>query len=151
MIEVLTNSNEIVAKEIFNTLQCSYRIEADLIKAKCFPPLSREIGDILETSSKFYGFRKGAYLAGVIEVVCNNGQVEICSLTVDPLYFRRGIASKLIQYILRLFQHEEITVETAVKNIPAINLYKKCGFIETKRWRTPDGISKLAMQFKYAF
>ncbi len=36
-------------------------------------------------------------------------------------------------------------VETAVANTPAINLYKKHGFVEFKRWTPSHGIEKLAM------
>ncbi len=42
----------------------------------------------------------------------------------------------------------EVMVETAVTNLPAINLYKKHGFAEFKRWTPSHGIEKLALSVK---
>ena len=74
--------------------------------------------------------------------------LEIYSLTVDPKYFRKGIAGKLMSYVLGAFELTEATVETAVVNEPAIHLYKKHGFVEIKRWTPSHGIQKLAMSVK---
>ena len=64
--------------------------------------------------------------------------------------FRKGIANRLITYILNMIVFSKATVETAVANTPAINLYKKHGFVEFKRWTPPDGIQKLAMSVEHA-
>ena len=71
--------------------------------------------------------------------------LEIDSLTVDLNYFRKGIATKLINYTLEAFNFSEAVVETAVVNLPAINLYKRHGFVEFKRWTPSHGIEKLAL------
>jgi hypothetical protein len=57
----------------------------------------------------------------------------------------KGIASKLISYVLDKIDFSKAIVETAVVNIPAINLYQKHGFVEFKRWTPSHGIEKLAM------
>jgi predicted GNAT family N-acyltransferase len=54
----------------------------------------------------------------------------------------------LISYILDLFEFTEAIVETAVANDPAINLYKKYGFVEFKQWTPAHGIRKVAMSLK---
>lgn len=77
--------------------------------------------------------------------------LAIDSLTVDPKFFRKGIASQLISYILDLFEFTEAIVETAVANDPAINLYKKYGFVEFKQWTPAHGIRKVVMSLKKAF
>ena len=77
-------------------------------------------------------------------------RLEINSLTVDPSYFGNGIANKLISYVLEVVDFTEAVVETAVANMPAINLYKKYGFVEFKRWAPPHGIEKLAMSVEHA-
>ena len=84
-------------------------------------------------------------IAAVIEVDRDNNLLDICSLTVDPKYFKKGIASKLINYVLAMGDLSHAIVETAVANTPAINLYKKHGFVEFKRWTPSHGIEKLAM------
>lgn len=145
MINKLDNSNEEVAQQIFTTFQNSYKIEAKLIGALDFPPLSRSAKHIENSKTLFYGFSENESLAAVIEIVKNGELLEINSLTVDPSYFRKGIADKLISYVLQRFNFSKAIVETAVVNTPAINLYKKHGFVEFKRWTPAHGIEKIAM------
>lgn len=148
MIKNLDNSNEYIAHQIFTVFQNSYKVEAQLIGTLNFPPLLRNTKDIKISKTQFYGFIENKSLAAVIEIVVENRHLKIQSLTVVPLYFRKGIADKLIDYILDKFSFSEATVETAVVNLPAISLYKKHGFVEFKRWTPPHGIEKLAMLVK---
>ncbi len=148
MINKLNNLNEEVANQIFTVFQNSYKIEAQLIGTLNFPPLLRSAKDIENSKTLFYGFSENECLAAVIEIVIENKHLDINSLTVDPSYFRKGIANKLITYVLDKFDFSEAIVETAVVNLPAINLYKKHGFVEFKRWIPPHGIEKLAMSVK---
>jgi len=145
MITKLDNSNEEVANQIFTIFQSSYKIEAQLIGTLDFPPLLRSAKDIEHSKTLFYGFSENECLAAIIEIVIEDKHLEIDSLTVDPNYFRKGIANKLISYVLEIIDFSEAIVETAVVNIPAINLYKKHGFVEFKRWTPSHGIQKLAM------
>jgi ribosomal protein S18 acetylase RimI-like enzyme len=145
MITKLDNSNEDVANQIFTIFQSSYKIEAQLIGVVNFPPLLRSAKDIESAKTQFYGYSEDKCLAAIIEIVIENKHLEIHSLTVDPHYFRKGIANKLISDVLDRIDFSEAIVETAVVNIPAINLYKKHGFVEFKRWVPSHGIEKLAM------
>ncbi|MEW6999235.1 GNAT family N-acetyltransferase [Colwelliaceae bacterium BS250] len=148
MITKLDNSNEAVAEQIFTVFQNSYKIEAQLIGTANFPPLLRSAKNIENSKTQFYGFTENKCLAAIIELVIEDKNLEINSLTVDPNYFRKGIANKLISYVLDLNDFSTAIVETAVVNIPAINLYKKHGFVEFKRWTPSHGIEKLAMSVK---
>ena len=150
MIKKLDNTNEEVANQIFTIFQNSYKVEAQLIGVLDFPPLSRSIKNIENSKTQFYGFSENECLAAIIEIVIEDKHLKIDSLTVDPNYFRKGIANKLISYVLELNDFTEAIVETAVVNIPAINLYKKHGFVEFKRWTPSHGIQKLAMSVEYA-
>ncbi len=145
MITKLDNSNRVVANQIYSVFQNSYKIEAQLIGVLDFPPLSRNVTDIESSKTQFYGFSENKSLAAVIEIVVEDKHLEIHSLTVDPMYFRKGIANKLLGYILDAVDFTDAIVETAVVNIPAINLYEKHGFVEFKRWIPDHGIQKLAM------
>jgi ribosomal protein S18 acetylase RimI-like enzyme len=151
MIKKLDNSNAEVANQIFIIFQNSYKVEAQLIGTLDFPPLSRSVRDIENSESLFYGFSENECLAAIVEIVIEGKHLEINSLTVAPLHFRKGIADKLISYILENVNFSEAIVETAVVNTPAINLYKKHGFVEFKRWTPSHGIEKLAMSVAYAF
>ena len=148
MIKKLDNSNEAVANQIFTIFQNSYKVEAQLIGTVDFPPLLRSAKDIENSKTLFYGFSENKCLAAIIEIVIEGRHLEINSLTVDPDYFRRGIANKLISYVLKTFDFSQAIVETAVVNIPAINLYQKHGFVEYKRWTPSHGIEKIAMSIE---
>lgn len=148
MIKKLNHSNKTIALQIFTIFQSSYKIEAELIGTLNFPPLMRTAKDIENSDTLFYGFNENGCLAAIIEVDIDNKHLEINSLTVDPSYFRRGIANKLIKYILDIFDFSKASVETAVVNTPAINLYKNHGFVEYKRWTPSHGIEKLAMSIE---
>ena len=149
MIKKLNNSNEDVANKIFTLFQNSYKIEAELIGAVVFPPLLRSAKDIENSTTLFYGFSENDCLAAIIEIVIEDKHLDINSLTVDPNYFKKGIASKLISYVLGITDFAQAIVETAVVNIPAINLYKKHGFVEFKKWTPSHGIEKIAMSVEY--
>ena len=149
MIKKLDNSNTDVANKIFTIFQNSYKIEAELIGAVVFPPLLRSAKDIEYSTKLFYGFSENDCLAAIIEIVIEDKHLDINSLTVDPNYFKKGIASKLISYVLGITDFSKAIVETAVVNIPAINLYKKHGFVEFKKWTPSHGIEKIAMSVEY--
>jgi ribosomal protein S18 acetylase RimI-like enzyme len=148
MIIKLENSNEEIANQIFTVFQRSYKIEAQLIGTLDFPPLLRSVKDIENSKTQFYGFMENESIAAIIEIAIENRRLEINSLTVDPNYFRKGIASKLIGYILNTIDFSQVIVETAVVNLPAINLYKKYGFVVFKKWTPSHGIEKVAMSVK---
>ncbi|MFT7007207.1 MAG: ribosomal protein S18 acetylase RimI-like enzyme [Colwellia sp.] len=145
MITKLDNSNEEVANNIFTVFQSSYKIEAELIGTFNFPPLWRSVKNIENSTTQFYGFIESECITAIIEIVIEGQLLDINSLTVDPNYFRKGIASKLISYVLETIDFSKAIVETAVVNLPAINLYKKHGFVEFKRWTPFHGIEKIAM------
>jgi ribosomal protein S18 acetylase RimI-like enzyme len=145
MIKKLDNCDVEVAKLIFNVFQRSYKVEAKLIGVANFPPLSRSAKDIQNSGTQFYGFDEDGCLAAVIEIVLEGKHLDIHSLTVDPAYFRKGIADKLISYVLQEIDFSEAVVSTAVDNMPAIKLYEKHGFVEFKRWTPSHGIEKLAL------
>ena len=109
----------------------------------------RSAKDIENSTTLFYGFSENDCLAAIIEIVIEDKHLDINSLTVDPNYFKKGIASKLISYVLGITDFSKAIVETAVVNIPAINLYKKHGFVEFKKWTPSHGIEKIAMSVEY--
>lgn len=145
MITTLENSNEVVAQQIHAVFQNSYIVEAEIIGVSDLPPLSRSRQDILNAKTDFYGFIHNTCVAAVVEVNSFPTKLEINSLTVDPKFFRQGIAGLLLQYILTSFDVELATVETAAQNAPAIKLYEKYGFRIIKKWTPSHGIEKVEM------
>lgn len=141
----LNHTHPNIAKQLWTVFQQSYQVEADLIGAKEFPPLKRMVSDLQSSSTEFYGYLKNELLAGVIELNHIKDQLEICSLVVSPDFFRQGIASQLMYFAMKTFNHELCVVETAVANVPAIKLYERLGFKRSKCWITPSQIEKLKL------
>ena len=148
MITKLENSNEQIANRIHAIFQNSYGVEAELIGAPNLPPLLRTARDIASSKTDFYGFTDNDSLAAIIETLVEDKHLEIHSLTVDPTHFRKGIAGKLLNYVLAELDFTEAKVETAAANIPAINLYMKHGFVELNKWTPSHGIEKIAMSLQ---
>jgi len=113
MITKLDNTNKEIADQIFTVFQRSYRIEALIIGALDFPPLSRTIKDIEVSKTQFYGFIEDSCPVAIIEIVKEGRYLEINSLTVLPASFGKGIASKLIRFVLELIDFKIAVVETA--------------------------------------
>jgi len=145
MIELLDHYSESVAIQIYDVFQLSYEVEASLVGVKDFPPLRRNASHIQSSSSQFLGQRIGVDLAAVVEFTQTGEELSIDSLVVHPQYFRRGLASQLLQSLLAKVHWQNANVETAAANNPALVLYKKFGFSESKRWKTADGIEKVRL------
>lgn len=155
MITILSHREKHIANEIHAVFQASYKIEAQLIGVVDFPPLSRSAMDISKSSTKFLGYCEETKLAAVLEFELLESDVlesdvlvnvlDIHSLTVAPDHFRKGIANKLISYVLTTYDFDRAIVETAAANKPAIRLYEKQDFIAFKTWTPAHGIEKIAL------
>ena len=145
MIELLDHHSERVAIQIYHVFQRSYKVEAEVVGVNDFPPLRRTASLIRSSSSQFLGLWVGDDLAAVIEFTEGEDELSIDSLVVCPQYFRRGLASQLLRSLLVRFPHQIACVETAAANSPAIKLYQKFGFSESRRWKTADGIDKVGL------
>lgn len=146
MIIQLQNNKPEVAKQIHLLFQLSYTVEAELLKVTDFPPLKRLPESYQFSKNTFYGFFENNKLLGAIELCTKPNYLNIDSLVVKPSSFKRGIASKLINFVFDNFNLQHFRVETALNNIPATTLYKKLGFRLIKQWDTPIGIKKLLFE-----
>ena len=116
------------------------------MKAKDFPPLKRTLNQFIKAKTDFYGYFLEETLSGAVEIKADTDSIHIQSLVVDPDYFRRGIASLLMQFILTKYKDNHLTVETGLANKPAITLYEKNGFKQTKQFNTSHGIRKIRLE-----
>jgi len=145
MITKLNHEKENISKDIHGVFQASYKIEAKLLQVKFqdFPPLKRTVNSFQESTTNFYGFFKASELAAIIEIDKINNTTDICSLVVHPLYFRQGIAKKLLDFAVKLHNSELVIVETGFANKPAIALYEKFGFVLQEKYMTSIGVEKV--------
>jgi len=146
MIERLKNNDLEIAKKIRSVFQLSYKVEANILNATDFPPLKRPLENYVNSNTAFFGCLKNEELAGVIEIEHNNNFIHIYSLVVDPGFLRQGIARKLMEYVINIFDSKLFVVETGLKNGPATKLYKKFDFKEVKQWNTYHGIRKIKFE-----
>ena len=146
MIVKLQNKDVAIAKKIRAVFQVSYKVEAKLLNAIDFPPLKRPLEDYVNSPNAFFGYMQDNELAAVIEIIHTTSYTHIRSLVVDPVYFRQGIASKLMDFTLNTFNSTLFVVETGLDNGPATDLYKKFHFKEVKQWDTEFGIRKIKLE-----
>ena len=146
MIQKINHRQKLHAKKIYRVFQDSYAVEANILKAVDFPPLKRTVTEFLDSNTLFLGFLVNNVLAAVIELDIKKQSIHIQSLVVDPLFFRQGIAGKLIEYVFDNYETKHFTVETGVDNTPAVKLYKKYGFVETKQYDTDHRIRKIKLK-----
>lgn len=148
MIAQLDNQNIEVATQMQKVFHASYSVEAKILNAIDFPPLKRTLEEYMKTGNIFYGVFKNQDLAAVVEIRSSQKQTHIQSLVVSPQYFKLGIASQLMIFVLEQFNSEAAFVETGVDNNPAIKLYEKFGFKQTKQWNTDCGIRKVRLDYQ---
>ena len=146
MIIKINNKKNKIAEEIRAIFQASYTVEAKMLKAVDFPPLKRTVSQFLNSDSEFYAYYLIKNIAGVIEIENHEDLTHIQSLVVYPKYFRNGIGSKLVQFILGAYKSKIFTVETGIDNHPAIKLYKSFGFQEQEQWDTNHGVRKVRFE-----
>lgn len=122
------------ADEIHAVWMQAYAQEAALLGAKDFPPLKVTVEDIRACREKFFVARIGQQLVACTSVEPAEGGADITAMVVAPAYQRRGIASRLLTQILGAYGSSTVTVQTAVKNAPALALYTQAGFVPVQYW-----------------
>ena len=129
MIETLNLKDLETAKSVLELQIASYKIEAELIGFYEIPPLKDSI-DLLKVCDEiFYGYRINGILAGIISYKVMEQVLDIHRVAIHPLFFRMGIAGKLLNFIEGLENNiNKIVVSTGKENLPAVNLYLKNGY-----------------------
>ncbi|MGB5203672.1 GNAT family N-acetyltransferase [Eudoraea sp.] len=150
MILTINQKDQKTAKTIRSVFQASYAIEAKLLKAKNFPPLKRRLQEFIECRNAFYGYYMEDTLAGVVEVKTEVSNTHIQSLVVHPNFFRNGIGSALVQFVLENYHTNTFTVETGLANEPAKDLYYGFHFRKVREYDTIHGIRKITFLLRRA-
>jgi len=114
----------------------AYAQEAALLGAVYFPPLERTVDDLRASDEAFLAAFSGDTLVGAISLLPDDEGmgVTVASLVVSPPCQRRGIGRGLLRAVLDTHGHARLTVQTGVRNVPALALYREAGFVELRRW-----------------
>lgn len=74
------------------------------------------------------GYELNKKIVGFILAMKLFDESEILILYVDKLFRKKGIAKKLINYLISPINSKSILLEVSNENLPALNLYDKFGF-----------------------
>ena len=137
-----------IARQLHAVQMSAYAQEARLLGAVYFPPLERTVEEVQASAEGFVAAIVGGKIVGAISVLPDEEGmgVTIASLVVAPQFQRRGIGRALMAVVLQAHESEGLTVQTGVKNLPALALYQEVGFVELRRWlvgREPLELIKL--------
>lgn len=143
MIIELVLTDEDVIHQIWRLQQVAYRLEAEIIGFNDIPPLLDTIETLSQCGETFYGeVDEDGVLEGAIAISSETpGTMMITRMMVHPSHFRKGIASRLIQYVLD--SHIDVPlfiVSTGTRNAPAFTLYLKYGFIPFDTYEVAPGV-----------
>jgi ribosomal protein S18 acetylase RimI-like enzyme len=148
--EVVDTASELLALQLR-----AYAQEAELLGAIYFPPLERTVEDIQGCAESFRAALLDGRMVGAVSVRDDEEGLgtNVASLVVDPPFQRRGIGRALLASVVSTHGRGALTVQTGVKNIPALALYREYGFNELRRWqvgREPLELIKLARSAQHA-
>ncbi len=103
--------------------------ELGLIVNKNFSNVYK-LNDIIDSQyDDVYGYYVDSILIGFIHISKLYETMDIVNVVVDNEYRKQGIATKLIDYVIKLYDDvENIMLEVNENNIAAISLYKKNRF-----------------------
>lgn len=105
-----------------------------------------------EEFNRIYVAEDNDKVIGMLMVVVLYETCEILNIVVDKDYRDKKIASNLLDNLISELDEsvEMITLEVAVNNEPAINLYKKFGFeVISTRKKYYDNVDAYLMGVKY--
>ncbi|PUB13851.1 GNAT family N-acetyltransferase [Paenisporosarcina sp. OV554] len=137
-IDISINKN---AENILEIQIPAYKVEAEIIGSYDIPPLKDTIDTLKQCGETFFGYYLNEELCGAISIKVEDDEVDIHRLIVHPNYFRKGLAQKLLNFIVSKFEIETIKVATGSKNAPAVSFYKKNGFQNIKEVTVNEQLS----------
>lgn len=121
------------AETVLNVQIPSYHVEAGYIGSAEIPPLKDNAASLMNCGETFLGYFLEYELAGFLSFEIEGDEMIISRVAVHPSYFKKGIAQALLLEAEKTNRTiKKWKVSTGTLNIPAINLYKKMGFVKTK-------------------
>ena len=134
------------ALKIWSLFQSAYQIEADWLKIKHFPPLSRTIQAIQESTTEFWALSEQDAFQAVLEFQKHGNWIEIHSLAVSTRELRQGHGRAILACLIGHYPERIIELETALANQAAMALYKKAGFNIISQFETEHGLIKVRLR-----
>lgn len=146
MIRLLDITKEQTAGQVLQVQKPAYQVEANLLGYEEIPPLSDTVETLQKCGETFYGYFSPA-LAGVVSFRIEQNRLDIHRVVVHPHYFRRGIGSAMVQFLLDTYKEQVkgFIVRTGKHNMPALKLYKRLGFHEVEQVRINERLELVVL------
>lgn len=103
---------------------------------------------LVNKKAKYYTYKKNNIIIGYIGFWIFDNQLHITNLAIDLNNRNRGIATKLIEFVLENAKKNKmliVSLEVRVTNKSAISLYEKIGFVKgeilERYYKIEDGVS----------
>ncbi|MGW1135600.1 GNAT family N-acetyltransferase [Streptomyces griseoluteus] len=138
-------------RQLWNLQRASYAVEARLIGFDGIPPLRETLEQLRASDESFLGIRDGSRLVGAVAWIrLPNGALDICRLVAHPVAHRRGIATALLDALDSMEPAELTVVSTATSNLPAVELYRRRGFVPVGKRQIAPGVTITLLERKCA-
>ena len=105
------------------------------IEKECFGrdawSINNLISEFNNTYSHFFAQERDGKIVGYVCVRIMYEEAQVCNIAVLPEFRRQGIATALVQAMANFATEvgcERCELEVNTENLPAAELYKKCGF-----------------------
>ena len=107
------------------------------IEKECFGrdawSINALVGEFHNQFSHFFACEIDGKIAGYACVRIMYEEAQICNIAVLPEHRRKGIATRLLETVANFAKEsgcERAELEVNVANLPAVELYRKCGYNE---------------------
>lgn len=138
---LLDLAEEAIARSVLSLQRESYAVEAALIGSDGIPQLTETLQELRAAALDWLGTFDEAGLTGAVSwKVLDDGTVDIHRLVVAPRAFRRGIASALLDALDARFPGRPVLVSTGRGNGPALELYRRRGFMVVREREAIPGL-----------
>lgn len=136
------------AQEILSLQKLAYQGEAKIYDDFKIPPLVESLDD-LKDKFKSHVFLKATVdgkIIGSVRVLQKDGTCCIGRLMVHPGFQNRGVGTKLLLEIERMFSCARFELFTGDKSVKNIHLYQKLGYCVFKVENPEDNVNLVFLE-----
>ncbi|MFD8950673.1 GNAT family N-acetyltransferase [Streptomyces xanthophaeus] len=143
LIRTLHLSDDATAEAVHRIGLAAYAVEAQLIGFDGIPALRESLAELRARPLRWLGAvsATGGIAGFLAWEEAANGVVHLDRLCVSPAWFRRGVASALLDHALTgTFPGRTVAVTTGAANLPAVTLYEGRGFVRGADFSPAPGL-----------
>ena len=137
------------AERILELQKLAYESEAELYEDFTIPPMTQSINEIREefATLKFLKITEDGRIIGSVRAYDKDGTCYIGRLMVHPEFQNRGIGTKLMNEVEKVFEtSNRFELFTGSKSQKNISLYQNLGYRQFKTSTINDKVSLIYME-----